>query len=118
MADETTNEQQGERRMTDETFADDDPRNVILDAYPEAREFASLITAETVEDYTAVARAIATKVKNLKSKESNQQPSSPRTPKPEKDKALTVKEAIDSRDWSGFLASKWVEQNERGEYRG
>ena len=88
-------------------FDDNDPRTVILDAYPEARPFADLITAETVEEYTAVAREIALKVRNVKAKESNQQPPLPRTPKPQNDRPVSVKEAIENRSWPDYLAAKW-----------
>jgi hypothetical protein len=98
--------------VSDDLFDEGDPRNVVLDAYPEAKPFADLITAETVEEYTAVARELASKVRSLPANRTQQPLSSPRTPKQDKDKAVSVKEAIDARDWSGFLAAQWVKQNE------
>jgi hypothetical protein len=80
----------------------------ILAEYPEAREFASLISASTVDEFRSVASAIASKVRNIQSNGTNQPPSpSPRTPKTDKEKVTSVEEAISAKSWPDYLHAKW-----------
>lgn len=81
----------------------------ILAAYPEAREFADLIAADSIEAYASVAEQLALKVR--KTKQISQPPSTPRNPKP--DGAKSVADSIKEKDWSSYLSSKWVDQQER-----
>ena len=67
----------------EEDWEQDDNEAVeeILGRYPEARDFLPLIKASTVAEFEGVASSIASKVRNMQSKE-NQQTSPPRNPKP------------------------------------
>ena len=82
----------------------------VLEAFPEAREFADLISASTLEDYASVAKELALKVRKTKGSTSQPAPS-PRNPKSDKPVSVSVKDAIEKRNWSGYLSAKWEEQN-------
>jgi|GEM_PF-5135316 hypothetical protein len=84
----------------------------VLEEYPEAAPFADLIAAGSVDEFAEVAQEIAKKVNARNAPENPKHLNAPTATK-----ETTVKDAIDARDWSGFLAARWVEQNE-GNNRG
>lgn len=79
----------------------------ILETYPGAKPFQDLISASTLQDYASVAKDLDSRVKKLAATKPS---STPRTPQPKTEQTVNVKEAVDARDWSGFLAAKWAEQ--------
>ena len=87
----------------------------ILGRYPEARDFLPLLTAGTVQEFEDVAREVATRVRNIKGKETKQTPSS-RNQEP-KNERVSVKAAIEQKDWSGYLSSAWERQQREADDR-
>jgi hypothetical protein len=82
----------------------DDEISAIWEEFPEAEEFADLITASDIESYRDVAQQIALKVRRSNT---NKPSSTPRTPRPDKEKVTSVEEAISAKSWPDYLHAKW-----------
>src|SRR5947209_1718368 len=99
-------------------YGNDDQLTVdtILEAWPEAKPFQDLIQATDVESYAAVAREIALKVRGIKSNGSGPKPSFTRATTPNRDKAVSVEQAIKAKNWPDYLAAKFekAQENDRG----
>lgn len=79
----------------------------ILTEFPGARNLADLISASSISEFREVAQAIDKKVRDITQDSNTQQPSSPRSPKPRSERAVTVEEAISAKSWPDYLHAKW-----------